>query len=95
MSRRRTRRKINSSPGEESPDTALHSQLPPLGNVGRCAICKRMIDACLIEISRRTPTEGILTQRAYACKDHASEVAGKLVHNLASWTTWTKEEKSE
>ena len=51
-----------------------------------------MIDACLIEISRATNTEGIITQRAYGCRDHAAEIAEELAHNLASWMTWSREE---
>ena len=54
-----------------------------------------MLDACLIEISRATPTEGVVTQRAYACRDHAAEVAETLVSNLASWTVWTRPTSDE
>lgn len=89
---KRQRQKLQSLQGEESPEESGYPQLPPKGNVGRCSVCKRMIDACLIEISRRTPTEGIVTQRAYACRDHATDVAVTLVHNLASWTTWIRPE---
>jgi len=92
---RRQRQKLASLPGEESPEASGYPQLPPKGNVGRCSVCKRMLDACLIEISRRTPTEGIVTQRAYACREHAAEVAEKLVHNLASWTTWIRPESED
>jgi hypothetical protein len=81
--------------GEESPETARHPGLPPESNKGRCKVCKRMIDACLIEISRRTPTEGIVTQRAYACREHAAELAEQLVSNLASWTVWSRPTSDE
>jgi hypothetical protein len=51
-----------------------------------------MIDACLIEISRRTKTEGLIYERAYGCREHAAEIANELVHRLASWTYWGRSE---
>jgi hypothetical protein len=48
-----------------------------------------MLDACLVEISRRTPQEGILFKRAYACRTHVAEVAKELVRDLTSWTSWS------
>ena len=49
-----------------------------------------MLNVCLIEISRATPTNGMVAQRAYACRDHAAEVTEELVSNLASWTYWPR-----
>jgi hypothetical protein len=52
-----------------------------------------MIDACLIEVSRRTPTEGIVAQRAYGCRDHAAKIAEEMVHTLSTWTYWGRSEE--
>ena len=89
------RKKLAALPGADSPESSSYPQHPPKGNVGRCSMCKRMLDACLIEISRRTPTEGIVAQRAYACREHAAEVAEKIVRDLASWTTWIRPEVAD
>ena len=51
-----------------------------------------MLDACLIEISRATPTDGVVTKRAYGCREHAAEIAAELAHVLASWTYWGRDE---
>lgn len=88
------RKRIARGPGSESPDTGTSTSLPPKGNVGRCKKCQRMLDACLIEVSRRTPTEGIVMQRAYACRDHAADVTAELVHTLAGWTYWGRGDES-
>lgn len=87
------KRRIARGPGAESPDHVSFKSLPPEGNVGRCKKCRRMLDACLIEISRRTPSEGVVVQRAYGCREHASDVAAELVHTLASWTYWGQTEE--
>ena len=86
------RKKKARGPGAVSPSKTAHPGLPPKGNVGRCVKCKRMLDVCLMEISRATPTDGVVTKRAYACREHAAEVAGEMVHVLASWTYWGRGE---
>lgn len=53
-----------------------------------------MLDVCLIEISRATPTDGMLTKRAYGCREHAEKIAAELVHDLACWTYWGRGEES-
>lgn len=38
------------------------------------------------------PSSAIVMQRAYGCREHAAEVAAELVKEMATWTTWMRDE---
>ena len=92
--RRNTVRKSGKSVGEgqESPEGSPFPGLPPKNNLGRCKKCKRMLAVCHIEISRDTPSGATVMRRAYGCREHAAEVAAELVKEMATWTTWLRDD---
>lgn len=70
--------------------------IPPKDNIGRCAVCGRVTDIALIEVSRRMfPDQGIVTKRAYSCRKHASELTDKIVKSLSWATKWSDPEDIE
>lgn len=90
--KKRKKVKKNKPRGPASPNKAKYPGLPPKTNLGRCKKCKRVLGVCLIEISRTMPSSAIVMQRAYGCRNHAAEIAEGLVKEMATWTTWLRDE---
>jgi len=97
MPKRKKRKKKHRIKGAETPDEQRFPGIPPQDNLARCAECKRMTDACLVEVSRRHPSAGMsmVVLRVYACPKHATRLAKKLVRELTGMTNWKDKDESD
>lgn len=90
---KRAKKKKKSKPRvAKSPDKAKYPGLPPKTNLGHCKKCQKVLGVCLIEISRTMPSSAIVMRRAYGCRNHAAEITEALVKEMATWTTWMRDE---